>query len=376
MKKLLLLSVLAASVAMSATAQDALVPEGRNNWSIGLDAGVTTPMKGYAFFGSLRPVVGLHVDKQVSPVFKVGVEGLFGINTSTVRGPQSSTAFDNSYVGVYGAANLFNLFGGYDCRRRPFDMEAVLGAGWGHNFETRIKDQNYFATKVGLNFNFNVSKYVTINITPGITWNMTGEPVEQSTASYNIMRADFSLMAGVSYHIGGGGFACVEPRNQAEIDALNSQINDLRGQVQTKAEENADLAARNAKLASDLDKCLNAAPKVVTKTDNKLTSVRYIFFRIGSSTITADQQPNVEMIAAYLNSHPQSKVVIKGYASKDGPEDVNIRLANSRAASVKDALQKRYKIPASRIVAEGEGIGEMFEEESWNRVAICFLEDK
>ncbi|MDE6254831.1 MAG: OmpA family protein, partial [Muribaculaceae bacterium] len=112
----------------------------------------------------------------------------------------------------------------------------------------------------------------------------------------------------------------------------------------------------------------------VTQVKNNLESVRYIFFKLGSSAIGADQQPNVEMIAAYLNNHPNSKVVIKGYASKDGPEDVNIRLANQRAQSVKDALMKRYKIPASRIVAEGQGIGEMFEEESWNRVAICILE--
>ncbi len=113
---------------------------------------------------------------------------------------------------------------------------------------------------------------------------------------------------------------------------------------------------------------------MVNKVTNNLESVRYVFFRIGSSVIGADQQPNIEMIAAYLNNHPGSKVVVKGYASKDGPEELNIKLANSRAESVKNALMKKYKIPASRIQAEGCGIGEMFEEESWNRVAICILE--
>ena len=107
---------------------------------------------------------------------------------------------------------------------------------------------------------------------------------------------------------------------------------------------------------------------------NHLNSVRYVFFKIGSSKIGNDQMPNVEMIAAYLNNHPNSKVTIKGYASKDGPEELNIRLANQRAEAVKTALMKQYKIPASRIVAEGEGIGNMFEEESWNRVAICILD--
>ena len=53
--------------------------------------------------------------------------------------------------------------------------------------------------------------------------------------------------------------------------------------------------------------------------DNKYNSVRFVFFRIGSHAITADQMPNVTMIADYMKSHPQSKVVIKGYASRDGP---------------------------------------------------------
>ncbi|MDE6098012.1 MAG: OmpA family protein, partial [Muribaculaceae bacterium] len=88
-----------------------------------------------------------------------------------------------------------------------------------------------------------------------------------------------------------------------------------------------------------------------------------------------DQQPNVEMIAAYMKNHPNSKVVIKGYASKDGPLDLNIALAKKRAEAVKTALVNKYKIPASRIQAEGQGIGEMFEEESWNRVSICTLEE-
>ncbi len=203
---------------------------------------------------------------------------------------------------------------------------------------------------------------------------MTSSRVSQSTASYNANRANFNLTAGVAYNFGGNGFETVRPYNQAEIDALNGQINDLRATADAQAAENVALAATAADLAAQLEQLKNQPPKVVNKVTNNLESVRYVFFRIGSSVIGADQQPNIEMIAAYLNNHPGSKVVVKGYASKDGPEELNIKLANSRAESVKNALMKKYKIPASRIQAEGCGIGEMFEEESWNRVAICILE--
>ena len=114
---------------------------------------------------------------------------------------------------------------------------------------------------------------------------------------------------------------------------------------------------------------------VVENNNNSLDSVRYVFFKIGSSVITADQMPNVEMIAAYLKNHKGSKVQIKGYASQDGPLDINLRLAQNRAEAVKTALIKKYGISADRITAEGEGIGNMFTEESWNRVSICTIED-
>ncbi len=378
MKKTIFATVLALGTILGAFAQQAIeTPSFGDNWSLDINGGVTTPMSNHPFFKSMRPVIGLKLDKKVTPVFKIGAEGNFAINTSTVRGPHSKTAFDDSYVGIYGGVNLCNLFGGYPGYVRPFDVEIQAGAGWGHRFDRKpILGQNYFGTKFGLNFNFNVSEDVTITISPSILWDMTSRPVEQSTASYDVDRANFNLTAGVAYNFGGDGFKTVRPYDQGQIDDLNRRINELRALSEAQAADNAALAATAASLADQLEQLKNQPQpvKVVNKVTNNLESVRYIFFKIGSSVITADQQPNVEMIAAYLNNHPGSKVVIKGYASKDGPEELNIRLAQQRAESVKTALMKKYKIPASRIQAEGCGIGEMFDEESWNRVAICILD--
>lgn len=139
----------------------------------------------------------------------------------------------------------------------------------------------------------------------------------------------------------------------------------------------AALEATAATLAADLEACKNrpVQKEVVKEVSNNLSSVRFVFFRIGSSKITADQQPNVEMIASFLKNHPKAKVVIKGYASQDGNLEFNQKLAAARAESVKNQLIKKYKIASDRIVAEGEGIGHMFEEESWNRVSICTIEN-
>ena len=187
--------------------------------------------------------------------------------------------------------------------------------------------------------------------------------------------ATFNMMVGFNYNFG-PGFKCVTcpPDYSADVAALNEQVNALRADLDGSAAALAATTAENAALAAQLAECMNRPATVVA--DTTLNSVRYVFFKIGSSVITADQQPNVEMVAAYLKNHPESYVVIKGYASQDGPIEVNERLAKARAESVKNALIKRYKVNPDRIKAEGQGIGHMFSEESWNRVSICTLETK
>lgn len=374
MKKMFLIAVAAASM-MTAQAQQAL--EATNfgsNWSVGIDGGATTPLKGHAFFGSMRGAFGLHVEKQISPAFALGVEGLAGINTSSwYSEDHSKTAIDNTYVGAYGSVNLFNLFGGYKCGGRFFDIAAVAGAGWGRYYATQGNYHNFFATRVGLDFNFNVTKKLTIALKPQITWNMSDVDVAQTTAAYDIHNAAFNILAGVTYHF--GTFKCVEPLNRAEIDALNAKVNELRGELDAATAATAAAEAKANALAAELTACQNRKPEVVKEVSNNLQSVRYIFYRIGSSKITADQQPNVEMVASFLKNHKNSKVVVKGYASPDGNLEFNKKLAAARAESVKTMLVKKYGIAADRITAEGEGIGEMFKENSWNRVSICTLED-
>ncbi|MBD5233230.1 MAG: OmpA family protein [Bacteroidales bacterium] len=376
-KTILAAAAIAAIGAASATAQVVEQPSFFDNISIGLDGGVTTPLSHHAFFGSMRGVAGMHIAKQITPTFGVGAEGYFGVNTSSWGGPHSRTAFDNSYVGAYGTVDLFNLFGGYPCKVRPFTIEAQAGAGWGHDYFSKKDDgeyYNYFATKAGLNFLFNVSQHVTIALKPSVTWNMGGD-YAHSSAAYDVNKATFNLMAGVSYRFG-DGFKCVRPYDQAEVDGLNAQVNELRAAVAATSAAADAAALENAALAAKLQQALNRKPEVIKEVTNQYNSVRFVFFRVGSSKITADQMPNVEMIADYMVNHPDSKVVIKGYASPEGNYDFNVKLAQSRAEAVKNQLVSKYKISSSRITAEGEGIGKMFEEPSWNRVSICTLEAK
>lgn len=365
---------LAVATSFSLGAQTVEEPSTFDNVYIGAGGGVVTPMHNHPFFGAMRGSAGVFIGKQLTPTFGAGIESAFSVNTSSWGGPRSANAFDNSYVGVYGTMDLFNLFAGYQCATRPFSIEALAGAGWGHDYfpKSVAQDYNYFATKFGLNFNFNVTDNVTIALKPAVTWNMIGD-YEQSYVGYDINDATFSLFATVAYRFG-DGFPCVQPYDAAQVNTLNARINELRNQVATESANAEQWATRAQSLATELDSCRARKPQIITKVENNLSSVRFVFFRVGSHTVTADQMPNVEMIADYMKNHPKSKVVIKGYASPEGNYEFNVKLAQARAEAVKTALVKKYKVASSRITAEGEGIGKMFEEESWNRVSICTLE--
>lgn len=374
MKRIILVSAIVGCM-MGASAQNIIErPTFGDNWQLGLDAGLTTPLKGHSFFQNMRPTVGLHLGKQLTPLFGLGVEGVAGINTSSVNGQRhSKTAFDNTYLGAYGTFNLTNAFCGFRCEPRSFSVEALLGVGWMHDYVSYGSDHSNIGAKAGLNFNFAVTDHFGISLKPSVLWNVTGNGTRYDDQGLDLKRANFNLTVGLNYNFG-PGFQCVTcPDNSAELAELNGRVNNLRAEVDGRDAALAAANAKNAELTAALA-AANAKPAKVVK-ENSLSSVRYVFFKIGSSTITPDQMPNVEMIAAYLKNHPKAKVQVRGYASADGPLEVNQRLAQARAESVKNQLIKRYKIAADRIDAQGEGIGNMFAEESWNRVSICTLED-
>ncbi|MDE6856201.1 MAG: OmpA family protein, partial [Muribaculaceae bacterium] len=377
MKKTLLAAAVLTAGAATTMAQESLQKPGFfDNISIGVQGGATTPLShGSKFFKDMRGAAGLDIRKQITPAFGVGIEGDAAVNTSSWKGQtHSTTAFDASYVGAYGAVNLFKLFQPYGTQN-VFDIEAVAGAGWGHNYQNgKGNDHNFFGTKAGLNFNFNVSDAVTLSLRPSVLWDMSDAGVSQTSAAYNVEKATFNIAAGVSVRLGQGFKYTVPNYNLDEIAALNAKVDNLRADLAAAGDALNASQNENMALANELQRLKNQKPVVVKETQDFLSTVRYVNFGLGKYNVPADQLPNVAAVASYLKNHPKATVNIKGYASQDGPIEVNERLANQRAESVKNMLVKKYGIPADRIKAEGLGVGHMFEEESWNRVAVCILD--
>lgn len=376
MKKIVASLVLCMAV-IAANAQKAV--EGNkftDNWSVGFNAGGTTPLTHSAFFKNMRAVLGVGLDKQVTPVLGLGFEAMTSINTTPSR-----TAFDNTNLSVLGTLNLSNLFGGYAGAPRLFEVETVAGIGWLHYAVNGESDLNSMSSKLGLNFNFNLGeeKAWTLAFKPALVYDMSADGTDN--VCFNANRAAWEFTAGLKYHFscsnGKHYFTIVKPYNQSEIDALNDQINNMRREADDNAAALKNANQKAADLEKALNDCKNQAPKVITETvtNNKKTLESVVTFRQCGTSVESSQTPNVERIATYLKNHKNATVSIKGYASPEGNADVNARIAKQRAESVKNMLINRYKIAANRITAEGQGVGNMFEEPDWNRVSICTINE-
>ena len=347
-----------------------------DNWSVGIKGGVTTPLTHSAFWKNSRPAVGVELSKRITPVLSLGTSAMGYINTSS-----SKTAFDASNIELLSKFNIMNLFGGYPGTPRTFEMEAVAGIGWLHSYANGTGDANSWGTRLGMDFNFNIGKEKAwaISLKPSLVYDMEGD-FNRHKSRFNINNAHVELLAGITYYLKGNSgrhhFTYAKEYDQAEVDRLNTDINNLRSQLSNSRKQIEDASNRADMLQKQLSECQNKKPIIETIVEKAKTLESIVTFRQGSSKIDASQLPNVERIASYMNRHPESKVVIKGYSSPEGSIEVNERIARARAESVKSVLTKKYRIAASRITAEGQGIGDMFSEPDWNRVSICTLQEK
>lgn len=407
MKKIIMLAV--AALGFSA-AQAQVTLEGSkltDNISFTLKGGAVSPFQHYAFFKNARGIFGAELRKQVTPILGLGIEGEWTVNTSSwgkapanvwqsALGVKSNNMIDHQFVGGFATFNLSNFFGGYKGAPRCVEVEAVIGTGWLHAYQNGadVTDENSWYTKYGVNFNFNLgeSKAWTISLKPAILWDMNADAkkVERKggigtnaqASRYNANAAAVEMEAGITYHFKNSNGAryftiCPKQYTQADIDALNGQINSLRNNLNNAQADLDACNARAAQLARDLEACKaqkNKVTEVVKETEVKSASLETnVFFKQGKSVIERAQQPNVERVATFLKNHKDATVSIKGYASPEGSAEINKKLAEARANAVKDMLVKNYKIKASRIQAEGQGVGDMFSEPDWNRVSVCYI---
>jgi len=380
MKKIFL-SVMLAGAAVAANAQSVgSISNSKffDNWQVGVNVGGYTPTTGYPFFKSTRLSFGAEVGKQISPSFRLSADGVAYINDN-VDGYRNPLLIERTNVAMLGNFNLSNIFAGYKGAPRTFEVEVFAGPGWFHSYSPGRNDSNEMTVKAGANFLLNLgsSKAWAVKLSPSILYGLT--PADQQEHSLNNNNSITQASLGIVYRFKGSNGAHHITAAQASAPVVEDNSGALRGELSEKDRELRDARNRIHELEGELAEARNRKPEVVevetevVKTKRTLESV--VTFAQGKTIIAPSQQPNVARIATYLKKYPNSKVVIKGFASPEGSIEVNERIAKARAEAVKAVLVKQYKINADRIVAEGNGIGHMFSEPDWNRVSIATIKE-
>ena len=382
----------AAMLTASASAQRTAITanKAQDNWYIGINAGVATPMQkfgDYGFMKGVSPEFGVRVGKNLTTVFGLALDiNNYFLNKTNSKSMFGSKTFINATdFDLLTTWNLNNLFAGYNGEPRSFEVIALAGGGYSRAWAQK---QGGINAKLAFDFALNLgsAKQWQVYLEPGVVLGqpspMYANPFRKnlSYGGNKKWNGAFSLKLGVNYKFGTSNgthnFKVEELRDQAEIDGLNAKINELRadnnakdGKIAADAREIADLKAKLAACEA------RPVQTVVEKKCNKLQPT--VIFRQGRSTIDKAQMASVEMIANYMKNHPEAKLDIQGYASIEGKADYNQKLSEKRAEVIKNTLVKKYKVAADRITTEGKGATDKLSDElEFNRVVLFFDQAK
>ncbi len=381
MKKLVLM-LAAASMAASVSAQTVAESKTFDNIYVGINGGVATKTTGHKWLSDLDPNAGIRVGRYFTPVFGLAVEG----NAYFSNKPWGSTGtvVRATNASLLGTVNLSNWFGGYKGEPRTFEVSALYGLGWMHVFTNNkvVKaatenQRNRMTSKAALDFafNFGSAKQFQFYVEPSINFAFlgqskskevvaTGNPLapvavadhqeygykaasQAGQPAYNINNSFVQLNAGFIYKFansnGTHNFTIVTPRDQAEIDALNAQINELR----------------NRKPEVITKEVVKEVPSVKVK-EFTVSDLVFVTFAQGKSVLTKEAK------AALNNVKEGVHVQVVGTASPEGSKELNDRLSQARADVVANYLK-------SRGVVVDEATGKGVQGTTSNRLAVVYV---
>lgn len=381
-----------AALALSATvvfSQEKLVKKGefKDNWFIQAQGGasltVSEHFKDASIFSDLvTPHVALSVGKYFSPSAGVRLQGA-GWESKNYLSYNDKT-FKVKYIQANADAllNLGNLFGTYN-PDRTFNFIGIAGLGYVHGFKKsnafvdkagesqKLATTNSIVPRLGFQLDFRTSDAISLNLEAvGNLMNDDFNGIKEGT-KYD---GTVNVLAGVTFHLGKSNFDVVNYIDQSVVDNLNGQLNAQRSQLNDK---DSQLSAKSRQIA-DLEAALAQKPTVVTETQTETELVEetvmnaVVVFKIGKADLQDNQEINIYNAAKFFQNHPNTDVIVTGYADKStGTAAFNQKISEKRAEAVAKILINKYGIAPSRVTTKASGDTEQpFKTDEWNRVVI------
>ncbi|MDR0683290.1 MAG: OmpA family protein [Dysgonamonadaceae bacterium] len=318
--------------------------------------------------GFWHPTGGLALGKWFSPVWGLRLDVDYGHvqsfdNNSITNGGSRYYAGTGNFL-----INLKNLFLPYN-PKGFFNPVLNIGTGILHTNEDNgwnpIKEKGFYnvTEKIGLQLNFRLCDAWNFFI-DGQTW-LVNKNFDRNLKAHKIFgNTDVVLNGtlGFTYNFNFRHFIKAPMYDQAEIDALNREINELRNRPQV--------------VCPPVVKCPDPVPATtVAPVEEKKEELSPVFFTIGSSAVRDNQLISVAKAAEYLINHPSSKLEVASYADKKtGTPSYNLQLSKKRSDAVADMLVNKFGIDKKRLVIKYYGdTVQPFTENDWNRVSIFIL---
>lgn len=370
--KLVILSLMVASAVGTMTAQtkEKFVSESwKDNFFISVGGGgqvcLNPDNSDYGLSHAITPLFHVSVGKLFTPTWAIRgqLAGMWTTLYSKYGQPAGTynELKNKKYLTLHADAiyNVSNAILGYN-PERLFNFSVFAGPGltFAKTYGKQDKANALINGSVGLMGQFNISKYIDINV------EARGEvtPSIFGKASSAYTDGAVSLTAGITYTFGGKNFAPYVPK--VDMDALNDEINKYRSEFE---QAQADLAdAKNA-----LANVKPVVEEVIKEVEVEVAGPRAIFFKIGSAKLDDYGKVNIELAAKILKANPDKKYKVAGYADEaTGSASWNQKLSDKRAQVVYDALiEQGVNKDQLELVGLG-GTPDMFGKNFLNRVVI------
>lgn len=98
-----------------------------------------------------------------------------------------------------------------------------------------------------------------------------------------------------------------------------------------------------------------------------------VLFAPDSVNIRESQEAQIEVVAEYMQKHPQTTVIVAGFVSPLTQQSRADFVAQQRADVVMRRLITRYGISSERLIAIGVGQGTRFAQPEFNEYVSFFV---
>lgn len=335
--------------------------QGGINWSVFYSDEEDELFLNKSMFKSFRATPGISValGKWITPSFSLRTK-LYGLWAKRVTCESQHTF---KYVDMQEQLmfNFSNLLFGYNSSR-IWNMNAFIGAGVAYSAEW---DRLCMSYSTGIHSSWKLNDKFNIYGEAGL---IIREQDFDNSPKVDRMRTWYShdrqlyFEAGVTYNLGKSTW-CKSPDieelyaiHQAELDAINAQLN--------KEKANSE---RLAKLLKD---CENRPAQF----EKELVALPVsVFFDINKTTVRSNRDlVNLKELADFAIAN-NSKICVTGFAdSATGTSTINKKLSIKRANEVKKLLVE-MGVPADRINVDSKGGVADIKPDEYNRRAISII---